>query len=60
VENSEEPRPEHGQDQDLALKRAIEPDDQGRSSSRIQPAGAVPQVSIGAEDLRRSSTVACC
>jgi hypothetical protein len=51
VENAEHrPQPETGEDQDLALKRAIEAAYQGTGASAGQPAAATPQAPAGAED----------
>lgn len=44
------PQPESGEDQDLALKRAIEAAYQGTGTSAGQPFAATPQASAGAED----------
>ncbi|MET8566436.1 hypothetical protein ABZV75_39995 [Streptomyces flaveolus] len=45
-------QPETGEDQDLALKSAIEAAYQGTGTSSGQPGAATPQVSAGAEDPR--------
>ncbi|MEU2866920.1 hypothetical protein [Streptomyces mirabilis] len=52
VENAErQPQPEAGsQEQDLALKNAIEAAYQGPGISRAQPSGATPQASASAEN----------
>lgn len=44
------PQPESDEDQDLALKRAIEAAYEGTDTSAGQPAAAMPQASAGAED----------
>ncbi|MEU1670225.1 hypothetical protein ABZ547_42870 [Streptomyces sparsogenes] len=44
------PQPESGEDQGLALKRAIEAAYQGAGTSASQPSAATPQASAGAED----------
>ncbi|MBB1242720.1 hypothetical protein GL263_03900 [Streptomyces durbertensis] len=44
------PQPETGEDQDLALKRAIEAAYQGAGTSAGRPSAAAPQPSAGAED----------
>ncbi|MET9017060.1 hypothetical protein ABZX74_40330 [Streptomyces olivaceoviridis] len=52
MENTGHPQSETGEDQDLALKRAIEAAYQGTGTSAGQTVAAAPQASAGAEDPR--------
>lgn len=48
-----QPQPEAGsQEQDLALKNAVEAAYQGKGDSNAQPSGAAPQASASTEDPR--------